>query len=353
MQTINTAPANAETHNRPAAHQQGQLPVGSASAYDNRTAWLMACLSQLAYEPFDQPDELHKILASLVIGEDTGLKDQDPTPLLAPDFIGATPEKSSIKIIGRYDVNDTQALLISTHSFLVLVFRGTEANSFTDLKTGANAVITTCPSGGGIHSGYNDAYTLVEQPIQTDLNSPDNRDKPLIITGHSLGGALATIAAKRLPHNRDDDGHKAYNGQILACYSFGSPHIGNARWSHGITVPVYRIVNALDYFTQLPPGGDVIGSFKFIAGRLPFIGPRLRDYLTRYQGYTHAGFPRHLTDCPPNHYDNVQLSLEIPLWERSRIWLRSKTLRKSVRDHSIAIYRKKLAIIAARDLGNS
>ena len=74
---------------------------------------------------------------------------------------------------------------------------------------------------------------------------------PLFITGHSLGGALAMIAAKKITHK----------GGNAACYTFGSPRVGDEVWISNIKTPLYRVVNAADCVTMLPPGAVPIEIF--------------------------------------------------------------------------------------------
>ena len=64
---------------------------------------------------------------------------------------------------------------------------------------------------------------------------------PVFITGHSLGGALATLAAANL------------SGRSLAtCYTFGAPRVGDKRFSDCLRTPVYRVVNPLDTVPLVP-----------------------------------------------------------------------------------------------------
>ena len=75
-------------------------------AYSDRTAWLMASLSELVYEDFQKKENLKKNI----------------------EFLRMKLEKT-------YDKKDTQAILVSNKDFLVLAFRGTETNSIKDIKT--------------------------------------------------------------------------------------------------------------------------------------------------------------------------------------------------------------------------
>lgn len=318
-------------------------------AYSDRTAWLMACLSELAYQPMGQFDEegtrkflqakLENLLSEGTKAELNELiraifeQDNETANQLTIDL-----EDASIDIVKSYDVDGTQALMLSTDQYLALAFRGTEATSFKDIKTDLKANITICKSGGRVHSGFNEAFNKVLHQIQSDLNNSKDKSKPLIITGHSLGGALATIATKRLNHS----------GGIAACYTFGSPRVVDEEWSYRVKPPIYRVVNAIDCVTMLPPGGGVIATFKFVLGFIPVIGNHLKKFISNFEGYYHLGDMRYLTNCKPNQYNNVKLINAVSLLRRMRIFAKGTSATKFVKDHSISIYRKKLAIIALK-----
>ena len=326
-----------------------QMP-SQRQAYSDRMSWLMACLSQLAYEPFGivNPASTKKFLQgklkNLLNDRTKKALDETVTAIHEHDA-GATKKLSDelknydISIEEAYDHEGTQALLLSTKQFLVLAFRGTEATCFKDIKADANAIKRKCPTNGGIHSGFSKAFEQVAKSIQEDLNKKEYADKPLFITGHSLGGALATVASKRLTHK----------GGIVACYTFGSPRVGDEEWSYDLKTPIYRIVNAVDCVTMLPPSGGIIGVFKFIMGRLPFVGKFLRELMSNFEGYFHVGDMRYLTSCDPGKYDEVKLTYFMPSLRRMWISFRGGFVAsKFVKDHSISIYRKKLGIIALR-----
>ena len=287
--------------------QNNALPT-YRQAYSDRTAWLMVCLSDLAYQSFDAT--------------------------------GAELESIGISVEKTYDKEDTRAFLLSNDQFLILAFRGTEANSFKRVKADMRARKVLCETGGNIHLGFRDAYEAVALAIQNDLNGEQFAKKPLLITGHSLGGALATIAAKKLKHR----------GGIAACYTFGAPRVGDEDWSYGIKTPIYRVVNAIDGVTMLPPGQTSIWIIKFAVGFMPWIGNFLQNRLSHYEGYIHVGDERYLTSCKPKQYQNVKLTYGSSFTQFWRIiWQgRWKAMKKFLKDHSIEVYRKKLTIIALR-----
>jgi triacylglycerol lipase len=84
--------------------------------------------------------------------------------------------------------------------------------------------------------------------------------RPLWITGHSLGAALATLAASRL----SGDGSVRLQG----AYTFGSPRVGDGAFGTAIGVPIYRFRNDSDIVPHLPLGllFRHVGQLQFIDG---------------------------------------------------------------------------------------
>lgn len=137
--------------------------------------------------------------------------------------------------------------------FAVLVFRGTAdlKNALTDIED----VPIAWEQGGQVYAGFLNALNTVWQRIETTLNE---LDCPLFYTGHSLGAALATLAASRRPPR--------------ALYTFGSPFVGDAVFTETLrNVPAYRVVNNRDVVATLPPHLP-IGFRPTHAGELHYFG---------------------------------------------------------------------------------
>ena len=323
-------------------------------AYSDRTAWLMAYLSDLAYIKFDPLfsdnnlkerlfDRLNRIIA---------LADDNRKSYLKKiiDKVGYDHDEERKRLnneleilrwqlLETFDSNGTQAILASNDEFMVLAFRGTESDVMEDIKTDMEAGTTLCETGGKMHTGFKEAFEAVELDIQSCINKEKYKDKPLFITGHSLGGALATIAAKELTHK----------GGIAACYTFGSPRVGDDEWIADIRNPVYRVVNAADCVTMLPPGATLMTIVCGIAKCIPYIGETVRAFLSKYGGYLHCGDMRYLTNCQKGAYSDVKLLSYVSFFYRIKgLWIKKRSWRKFLSDHSISVYRKKLMIIAER-----
>jgi pimeloyl-ACP methyl ester carboxylesterase len=76
-------------------------------------------------------------------------------------------------------------------------------------------------------------------------------DYQIVFVGHSLGGALATLAAVDF---QDRYGY----GDRISIYTFGSPRVGNPGWARYVdSLPfgnrMYRIVHRGDPVAHLPP----------------------------------------------------------------------------------------------------
>ena len=135
----------------------------------------------------------------------------------------------------------TQAALVETEeadekAFAVLVFRGTTGR-LSNWLYNLDMVASKWPVGGNVHRGFRNIIMKLWDPIATVL---EKIDKQLFFTGHSLGGALATLAASLRPP--------------CAVYTFGAPRIGDAAFAQTLAgVPVFNVFNPKDIVTGLPP----------------------------------------------------------------------------------------------------
>ncbi len=124
----------------------------------------------------------------------------------------------------------------------VLVFRGTLGlrDMFTDLQL----VLRPWAGPGHVHQGFKEAHAALWPALKQQLRA---LQCPIFLTGHSLGGALATMTAAlcrtELPSH-----------DIAALYTFGSPRVGDRVFSAALqSVPHFRVVNDLDVIPRLPP----------------------------------------------------------------------------------------------------
>jgi predicted lipase len=319
-------------------------------AYSDRTAWIMACLSELAYIRFNPlfsrekqkeyflenlsrlVDEKKKIAISRLI-DMVGYDHQEEEKKLRSE-LGIL----KMQLLRTFDSGGTEAILVGFNDFVVLAFRGTEATSIKDIKADTRAKTIACETRGKIHAGFDAAFNNVRSEIEQELKQEGIRDKPLFVTGHSLGGALATIAAKKLSHTAG----------IAACYTFGSPRVGDEQWVENIKTPVYRLVNAADCVTMLPPGVETITVVGWLAQFIPWVGKPIRSaLLANFGGYLHCGNMRYLTNCQSGPYEEVRLLYSVSILYRIKgLVIKKLPWKHFLIDHSISVYRKKLKVIA-------
>jgi len=141
-----------------------------------------------------------------------------------------------------FEKNGAQAHVAWNKDEVVLAFRGTEPSEFNDLKADLNIWPDKAQIGGWVHNGFQNEVNELWDAIIAFVNK-SHRDKKTSVCGHSLGAAMATIAASRMH----------LQGKQLTLYTFGSPRVGNKKFVDSIVhVPHYRFVNNNDLVTTVP-----------------------------------------------------------------------------------------------------
>lgn len=207
-----------------------------AREYDPAAAWWLALLSGLAYRE--------------------------------KEFAARHLEFDGFSKVTFFDVNGTQGYLaqhpgMGGHGpFAVLAFRGTEVDIkdiLTDLRISQRRI--SCDdhtAHEGFLSALDEVWSAPRPPqwdgkkISVGWFGHDGVEQaldaievhgPLFMTGHSLGGALATLAAYRRPP--------------AALYTFGSPRVAGkdlARHLNGEQgINAWRVVNSTDIVPRVPP----------------------------------------------------------------------------------------------------
>ncbi|MCP4002713.1 MAG: lipase family protein [bacterium] len=173
-------------------------------------------------------------------------------------------------------------------TFLVVSFRGTQIQEVKDLLADADVwPERAVGSRGSVHRGFRSALSEVWEDVESCLEEHSRSESPPFIwfTGHSLGGALATLASSR------------YRGK-QGVYTFGSPRVGDRVYHDDYVEQHYRFVNQNDIVTLVPPRGPFkhVGQVKYIAEdpATPEIGlihddlGRWREMVDRLEGATYT-----------------------------------------------------------------
>ena len=142
-----------------------------------------------------------------------------------------------------FDRSGSQAYWFQSEYDSVVVFRGTEADDWNDIKADANAIAALAETVGKVHSGFkgevDEIWPLIEKELEANT-------KPLWFCGHSLGGALATICGGRCVLSY-------LKMEPSGVYTFGSPRVGCRRYVNHVPLLHYRWVNNNDIVTRVPP----------------------------------------------------------------------------------------------------
>lgn len=148
-----------------------------------------------------------------------------------------------------FDKKGTQGFVAANDNVIVVAFRGTEVTEFVDVLTDLKVKKENFSPHGFVHRGFLGAYKAVQKDVLTAVESLRTNSKQTIwITGHSLGGALAVLAAA-------DFHQKGINFRGL--YTFGQPMVGAPGFTKKLGNKVgkkhFRFVNNADVVPRVPP----------------------------------------------------------------------------------------------------
>ena len=172
------------------------------------------------------------------------------------------------------DKSNIFAVLWSTSDTLFIIFRGTlnledwvndatyQQNAYVESKQSTNSQIsvnyrvarknTNGQTGlsyielpASIHKGFYTIYNKMKTTLIDKLSQLDpTKTKNIVIAGHSLGSAVATICAADL---------YALGYKNCVTYVFASPRVGNEKFSAIIkNLNLYSIMNNLDVVPTMP-----------------------------------------------------------------------------------------------------
>jgi triacylglycerol lipase len=150
---------------------------------------------------------------------------------------------------------DTQGLVgVAFGDTFMLGFRGSEETGTADWITDLKFILSTYPYAPAsaaemkVHYGFIQAYSSVRDAVLSMTR--DNSHRKVITTGHSLGGALAILAAMDIQQN--------IPGKEISCYTFGGPRVGDPTFAAAyeqLVPATYRFVNDADLIPAIPPRG--------------------------------------------------------------------------------------------------
>lgn len=180
-------------------------------------------LSQLAYETDDER-KVDSILSDWQLTK-LGFKSNDPGTGLPP--------------------HSACVVVAEGQGATFVTFAGSDPLKFQDWITDFDAM----QSPSNLHTGFERAVETVLPDIRVALGKRVAPNQPVFFTGHSLGGALAILAAWRTS--------LLQNAPEIVVYTFGSPRNGGQKFFDDYTPRLgdftFRLVHGTDIVPTVPP----------------------------------------------------------------------------------------------------
>ena len=190
--------------------------------FNKQEALLYAKLSQLAYQPYST---VQAKLSEYHLQADFQIYDQK---------------------------TDTNGFIASDSQSVIVAFRGTNIKSWKNIFTDAWFFRERIIPGRNTlaHNGFITAFNSVYESIANELQ-PNLGKKKLFITGHSLGGALASLLMYRLTLEHSE--------AQPTMYVYGCPPVGD--------------ISLSTYFKERPSNTITIQNDPVSSGTLILLGP--------------------------------------------------------------------------------
>jgi len=188
-----------------------------------------------------------------------------------------------------FDHADTRGIIARRNDATVVAFAGTDPAVWDNMLTN----IKVLPASDiGTHRGFARALEPVWDEVREVVVASA---QPVIFTGHSLGAALAVLAALRAA----ELGHAP-----LAVYTFGSPRVGGidfaARYDERLGEVTYRLVHGDDIVATVPMsqlGFRHVGRYLHCASGEKFDAAAMSGLGSDAPSFTHGlkrGFAREI-----------------------------------------------------------
>jgi triacylglycerol lipase len=227
--------------NRSAYPEHALDNFAAVAPFSLENARAMMWMAQLAYETPSGRDE------AAARAKIAGILDAWQMQLrgfVRNDPLTGLPERSACMVVG------------GGRGATIVAFAGSDPLKIEDWITDLNAQV----SADGVHSGFENAVKSdkVRTAIEAAIRNAPPGERALFFTGHSLGGALAIVAA--------DFAMSQLGVKATAVYTFGSPRAGSQilfdRYTPTLGGSTYRLID----------GNDVVASVPSLAGVYRHVG---------------------------------------------------------------------------------
>ena len=240
----------------------------------------------------------------------------------SPELIGhQIGEEWKVPNVLPFHHSNVRGFIAASDHFTIVSFLGSERD-YETWQENIDASLMEGPFGQGdrVHRGFNTGITNEIKNIESKINSLANKNAPVLLTGHSLGGAIANLTA-------------AYffikNRPVHSVYTFGAPRVGCKNFKNTYNKfdcgRSFRIVNRHDIVSRIPPR---MLRYKHV-GELHYLNS---------EGEIHAGvdsWKRLLLYLDPSGKDPKEYMKEI-----------ARRFPGAIEDHSMDNYLKKIRTLA-------
>lgn len=267
----------------------GQSFASPPVAYDRAISKTLIQCSQIGMEQFEKKRQEPRYDGSIRVlqGYNDALNRYTQTATFDVTLDATTTLLTNLGALGnriaRRIVNPTPAfigfaLASATHN--IIVFRGTSNPKewIANFQATQSDYVQSGTERGKVHTGFLRLYNQLSEQVRRAANR-FNPALPCFVVGHSLGGALATLATADLAQN------SALKNQ-LRLYSYAAPRVGDrafAEFVSAIAPNSYRIINLADMVPMVPPANIREQQYSHIGQEWVFL-----DYAGGEVGPSHA-----------------------------------------------------------------
>ena len=158
-------------------------------------------------------------------------------------------EKTGISNVHPFNFDYENQWLISGflgyyQNYAIITFKGTDSSN--DWKTNLRFWQNNGDFNGQVHSGFTQALLNNWDDLLNTTQSYIGQNQQILLTGHSLGGALAILTASKLSSLPE------FRNRIEAVYTYGAPRVGDRDFSSQYTLTHYRFEYGNDPVPSLP-----------------------------------------------------------------------------------------------------
>jgi hypothetical protein len=192
--------------------------------------------------------------------------------------------------------SDTQAFVAMKGKSLYVVFRGTSSKKDAQNDASIDKVPFINP-GDKVHIGFKSSWDAVKEIVLKNVYKMGGQYDKIVVCGHSLGAAVATLCAYNISH--------VYDAVPVECCTIGSPRVGNKTFKENYdskNIKTLRIVHNNDVVTHSP-----------------------------FIGYYHVNHMLRIDD-------NGDIKKFMIDWERAWNYIKSMVTGKNIKDHMTDSY---------------